>query len=101
MKTLLKKANDCSGIVFCEVPLLFEGGFENLFDYVFVVSRNDNLRFLGASLRDGKSVEDIKSIAKAQFNYTKIKENEHTFIIENNGNVEELEENIKFALQKI
>ena len=101
MIEMLSKARALDGLVFCEVPLLYEGGYQDLFDYVFIIKRSDENRFLHASLRDGKSIEQIKEVAKNQFDYAKIKENAHTFIIENNGDVDALTEKIRVAIEKI
>ena len=101
MKKMILSAKKVDGIVFCEVPLLFEGGFENLFDAVIVIKRKDEDRILSASIRDGKSVEQIKDVAKNQFDYTNLKDNEHTFIIENDGDEIALTEKIKVAIKKI
>ena len=96
MISLAKKEN---GIVFCEVPLLFEGGFEDLFDGVFVIKRKDEDRFLSAAKRDGKTIEQIKAVAKNQFDYTNLKDNEHTFIIENDGDEIAFTEKIELAIK--
>lgn len=101
MQTMLANAKKCDGLAFCEVPLLFEGGFENLFDYVFIIMRKDKKRFLDASKRDGKTVEQIKEIAKNQFDYAKITENAHTYIIDNDGDILTLTEKIKVAIKGI
>ena len=79
----------------------FEGGFEDLFDGVFVIKRKNEDRFLSAAKRDGKTIEQIKSVAKNQFDYTKIKDNEHTFIIENDGDKVALTEKIKVAIENL
>lgn len=101
MDRMISLANDCNGIVFCEVPLLYEGGFENLFDFVIVLTRNDEIRFNSVVKRDGKNFDQVKQIAKNQFNYNKIKQNEHTFIIENDGDEVALAERIKVVVKKI
>ncbi len=101
MQNMLDRAKAQNGFVFCEVPLLFEGGFEDLFDYVFIIKRDDKVRFENASIRDGKTVEQIEEIAKNQFDYAKIQENAHTFIIENNGNETALAEKIELAIKNI
>ena len=101
MQKMLSDAKAQNGIVFCEVPLLYEGGFENIFDHVFIIKRNDKKRFESASLRDGKTVEQIEEIAKNQFDYAKIQENAHTFIIENNGDEIALAEKIELAIKNI
>lgn len=101
MQKMLSDAKAQNGIVFCEVPLLYEGGFENIFDHVFIIKRNDKKRFESASLRDGKTVEQIEEIAKNQFDYAKIQENAHTFIIENNGDEIALAEKLELAIKNI
>ena len=101
MKKMTSLAKKQDGLVFCEVPLLFEGGFENLFDYILVIKRKDEDRFLSASKRDGKTVEQIKEVAKNQFDYTNLKDNEHTFIIENDGDEIALTEKIKVAIKNL
>ena len=101
MQKLLNDANSIEGLAFCEIPLLYEGGFENLFDYIFIIQREDKKRFESASKRDSKTIEQIEEIAKNQFDYAKIKENAHTFIIENNGDKIALAEKIRVAIEKI
>lgn len=54
---------------FCEVPLLFEGGFENLFDEVIVVLRDESERISAVSNRDKIDKESIKKRIRAQINY--------------------------------
>ena len=101
MQKMIQSAKKCDGLVFCEVPLLYEGGYENLFDFIFVIKRKDEDRFLSASKRDKKTVEEIKIVAKNQFNFTNLTQNTHTFIIENDGDENALTEKIKVAIQKI
>ena len=101
MQRMIDSAKAQNGLVFCEVPLLFEGGFESLFDYVFIIKRIDKERFESASLRDSKTIKQIEEIAKNQFDYAKIQENAHTLIIENNGNETALAEKIELAIKNI
>lgn len=86
MREMLRlAANSPSGIVFCEVPLLYEGGYRDLFDYVFIVKRDDEQRFRSVSLRDGRSIEEARRIASRQYDYTKTDLDAHTLEIENDG----------------
>lgn len=101
MQKMIQRAKKCDGLVFCEVPLLYEGGYENLFDFIFVIKRKDEDRFLSASKRDKKTIKQIKIVAKNQFDYTNLTQNTHTFIIENDGDEVALTEKIKVAIQKI
>ncbi len=101
MKEMISRAKSLKGLVFCEVPLLYEGGFENLFDYVFIIARKCDLRIKGVSERDKKSSSEVEKIIENQFDYTKIEANKHTFIIDNNGDESSLERNIKVAIKGI
>ena len=101
MDKIIGDAKKHDGLVFCEIPLLYEGGFEKLFDHVLIIKRNDKSRFKSASKRDNKTIEQIEEIAKNQFDYAKIQENAHTLIIENNGNEELLAEKLKIAISTI
>jgi dephospho-CoA kinase len=101
MNKMLHQAKSEKGLIFCEVPLLYEGNFQNLFDFVFIIKRNDLQRFTSVVKRDGKTIDQVEKIAKTQFDYTKIQLNKHTFIIENDGDVNHLMEKIKGAIEKI
>lgn len=76
--------------VFCEVPLLFEGGYEKLFDLIIVVRRSDEDRIKAVEIRDGKTKEKVKKIIENQFDYSKIIEDRHTIIVENDGDLSAL-----------
>lgn len=76
--------------VFCEVPLLFEGGYEKLFDLIIVVRRSDEDRIKAVEIRDGKTKEKVKKIIENQFDYSKIIEDGHTIIVENDGDLSAL-----------
>ncbi|MBE5742389.1 MAG: dephospho-CoA kinase [Clostridiales bacterium] len=101
MQKMIDNAKMEKGLKFCEVPLLYEGNFDTLFDFIFVIIRDDTDRINSVKIRDGKTLEQIEKIIKNQFNYTKIEENEHTFIIENDGDEDCLTEKIKVAIKKI
>ena len=101
MDEMLSLAKKEEGLVFCEVPLLFEGGFENLFDYVFIITRSIENRIKGVSIRDGKTPEEIQKIFKNQFDYAKISKDGHTIFIDNDGDEKSLERKLKFAIEKI
>lgn len=79
--------------VFCEVPLLFEGGYEKLFDLIIVVRRSDEDRIKAVEIRDGKTKEKVKKIIENQFDYSKIIEDGHTIIVENDGDLSALKVN--------
>lgn len=96
MREMLRlAANLPSAIVFCEVPLLYEGGYRDLFDYVFIVKRDDERRFRSVSLRDGRSIEEARLIASRQYDYTKIDDDAHTLVIENDGDFSLLRQKVR------
>lgn len=92
MKTLLDCADTYDGVVFCEVPLLYEEGYEKLFDGVIVVFRDENARIKSIAERDGREEKQAAEIIKNQFDYSKIKKDGHTIFVENDGDEELLYE---------
>ena len=118
-KTCLKKLNDYThplimneligkmeslkteSIVFAEVPLLFEGGYDKLFDFVFIITRSDDKRTEGTMLRDGKTKEEVEKVISNQFSYDKIALEANIEIINNDGTVQELKNKLIEAIDKI
>ena len=110
-KNLLKRLNDLthsaifqkafsyydSGIVFYEVPLLFEGGYEKLFDFVLVIMRDKNERIESVRLRDGVSNDLVNAKINNQVDYDNLDLSLH-ILIENNSSVAHLEEQLKGAI---
>ena len=52
MNELNRQMNSRKGLVFAEVPLLFEGGYEDLFHKIIVVCREKEQRILSVMQRD-------------------------------------------------
>ena len=100
--SILERAFSLSSadIVFYEVPLLFEGGYEYLFDHVFVVVRNYESRVISAMKRDGVTKEEIERKIKNQVDYDKIDLSLHT-VIENNLGIDELRAVVVNAIEEI
>lgn len=76
-------------LAFAEVPLLFEGGYDNLFDKIIVVKRGKEARITALSERDGLSREQILSRMNAQCG-EEIYEKKNVTVVENDGSKEEL-----------
>ena len=76
-------------IVFCEVPLLFEGGYERLFDGVVLLLRQEEERIRSVQVRDGLTEAQIRARMGAQLDVQAVKDKD-VFIIENNGSVQDL-----------
>lgn len=109
MKRLKMKMSACEdGLVFAEVPLLFEGNFESEFDEVLVIKRALAARIQAVQDRDGLDTNAIQSRIQSQFDYqseegqTRMKKC-HAYCIENDGSIEclskKIEEYIQFVLQ--
>lgn len=104
-QNLRKKIDDANGVVFSEVPLLFESGAEKDFDYVIIVNRDKDKRILAVSQRDFLSKEKVENRILSQFNYEKklkkFLNNEKFFILENNGDIDGVKVEIKKIIDKI
>ena len=96
MNESLKKTS----LVFAEVPVLFENGYEENFDEILVVLRDKNQRIESLKKRDFSSVEEIKNKMNSQFDYDHnlpdIK-NENVHFLYNNNK----EENLKTEFIKM
>lgn len=82
------------GVVFAEIPLLFECKFENAFDKVIVITREKEQRIASVITRSALSREEVEARMRAQFDYDSADLSKYV-VIENNGNVAELEEKIR------
>lgn len=73
IECLFAQMNKCSSVyVFAEVPLLFEGNFENLFDKIIVVTREREHRISALLNRDGYTREGVERKLSAQFDYSSL-----------------------------
>lgn len=105
MKKLLDEMEKTSsGIVFAEVPLLFEENYQTKFDCVIVVRRELNDRIEAIKSRDRGSEEEILQRIHAQFDYdNKLKafENKNIYILENKNSIPTLKMNMDKILLEI
>ncbi len=88
-------------LVFAEVPLLFEEGYDKLFDYIFVINRDFGARLTDTMSRDGKSKEEVKRVINAQFDYKKIPHSNKIIVINNNGSLDELKRRLNEIISAI
>ncbi len=87
-------------VVFAEVPLLFEGGYETLFDKILVVHRDKSLRVSSVERRDALTKDEILARINSQIDYdsSAVKEkmeNFNAYRIDNDGDIHLLENKIK------
>ena len=104
MEKLQKKVRSVNGLVFSEVPLLFDGEFEKDFDFVIIVLRDLSKRIESVCARDRLKNEQVLDRIKRQFNYEQLDVKtlpKNQFIVWNNKEQEELKNSIKMILNKI
>ena len=99
MERLLKRM-EADEIAFAEVPLLFERGYEKLFDAVLAVRRKDEARVAAVARRDGLSEREIRGRMARQFPGADL-EKKGCFILENDSSLEQLEGELSSILYKI
>ncbi len=99
MNEVLKRSQ-CSHICFCEVPLLFEGGFQRLFDAVIVVLRDKEKRIDSVIERDNIVRHKIELRIGSQFDYDNSTFSEY-YVIHNDGNLAELTTETHKVVKKI
>lgn len=99
LQRLLKKMED-KEIVFAEVPLLFEGGYEELFDCVIALVRNKEDRIEAVKKRSRLTETEILNRMENQIDPALLFD-KNCIIVENNGTVEELKEKTIKILSKI
>lgn len=86
MRALIAEMNRADGVSFAEVPLLFEGGYEPLFDGVIAVRRPAEARIWAVMERDGLSRAQVQARMRKQFPPERLEE-KSCLILENEGNV--------------
>jgi len=84
-------------MVFVESALVYEANLEDLFDYVMVVTADEDLRIKRVVERDKVSEEDVKVRMENQIS-EKEKRALADFVIENNSSIEELKNKVNFFI---
>lgn len=96
---IFKKGAD-KDIIFVSVPLLFEAGFEDIFDKIIFVSADENLRLERLMKRNNLDKEQALLRIKAQEDEeNKIKRSD--YIIFNNSSIEALEKQVNAVIKSI
>lgn len=95
-----------ANLVFAEVPLLFEEGYEDQFDFVFIIQRSLEERIESVKKRDGLSQEEILRRIRSQFDYSQIStldyyKNPKFIIIENTTDIEGVKVNLHSAINQL
>lgn len=93
--------NKKNKIVLVDMPLLFEGDFQYLFDKILLVCANDKIRFNRIKKRNNFDDLHINKIMNSQQNQ-EIKKAKSDFIIFNeNKTIEELEQDVRKIISEI
>ena len=101
MERLLLRMDECAGeTVYAEVPLLFEGNYENLFDKVIVVLRNKEKRIQSVIERDHISLNEVTARISSQFDFEDPKnenrlKNANVIFLKNEEDLSSLKNQIK------
>ena len=90
-----------SAICFAEVPLLFEGNFQDLFDGCLIIRRKKTDRIKAVKERDGLSEREILSRMQNQVNHCRIKSTPKIVKITNNDTEQILREKIKNYIENL
>ncbi len=81
---VLKRANRKKGLIFVEVPLLFECSYQDKFDGVIVITRDLHTRISSVKERSKLTEEQILARINAQVDYSTLKLSNY-IVITNDG----------------
>lgn len=87
-------------ICFAEVPLLFEGGYENLFDFVIALVRSKEERIKAIIARSGLTEEEINRRMGNQFDPAHLSD-KNCLVVENDGSEADLKQKAKEVIERI
>jgi len=93
----IKNLRSKLSLVFVEAALIFEANMENLFDYILLVTADENLRIKRVLERDIETVSEIRSRMLHQIPEEK-KRKRSDFVIDNNSSFSELKSKSLFFL---
>lgn len=100
LEKTLKLASKLKGLVFIEVPLLFEFNAESYFDKIIVVTRDKNTRIESVKTRSNLSEEQIKERIKSQYDYEN-SDLTNYIVINNDGMVDDLKTKVIEILEQL
>lgn len=92
--------NQGVAFAFYDVPLLFEKKMQNDFSSIVVVSTSREEQKKRMKIRDGLSDLEIEKRLQAQIPLSE-KESQADFVIHNQGNQQEIEEQVQILIEKI
>ncbi len=93
MEKITKLTKNQKGLIFVEVPLLFECNYQNEFDKVMVITRKKDARIASVKTRSNLSEQQILERITAQVDYDKLDLSPY-IVIENDGDKDSLKTKI-------
>ena len=93
LKEAKRQATKLGGVVFVEVPLLFERGYQDEFDAVIVVTRDMKTRIASVMERSNLTEQETVARINNQFDYDNADLNDYA-VIENDGDLISLKEKV-------
>ena len=103
LRIMREKILECkkeNKIIFVEIQLLFEVQWEKEFDYILLVSVEKETQIKRILFRDNRSKEEALSIINSQMSLDE-KKKRSDYVIENDGNIQDLEKKVDDFLKKI
>ena len=100
LKEIKKRTSKMQGLIFVEVPLLFECSYQDQFDGVLVIMRDKTARIESVKTRSNLTEEQIVARINKQVDYDKLDLSNYT-VIKNNGDKESLLKTIKTNTQNL
>lgn len=98
MREQISKYKKNNKIIFVEIQLLFEVQWEKEFDYILLISAKKSTQIRRILERDKRSENNALNIINSQLPLDE-KKKRSDFVIENDGNIEELKEKIDKFLE--
>ncbi len=100
MKREMEKEEKVHRTVIVEVQLLFEVNLEGEFDFTVLVYSDKEVQMKRVTERDKRDFEEVKNIIGSQMDM-ELKRKKSDYIIENNGSMEELDNEIEKFVRKL
>ena len=101
MNELKRQIDTQNGLVFAEVPLLFECGYENLFHKIIVVYREKEQRILSVMQRDHADRGAVLSRISQQYDYSQVGSFSSVILLNNNSTVSKLKNKVLALLKRL
>ena len=87
-------------VLFLDIPLLFEAGFDDLTDANLVIRASEKMQLKRLKIRDALTGQEAQARIRSQMPMGK-KVERADFVIDNNGGMHQLEENVEKFLSEI